>query len=109
MEPELGRIRGIFEQALGKKSSAERESFLAEVCKDKPEFRREVESLLRAHENAGDFLCETAPMSAQEFAAEAIGTTIGRYKLLERIGEGGFGVVYMAEQQEPVKRKVAVG
>ena len=102
------RLKKIFAEVL-KTSPPERERFLAETYEGHSELRREVESLLRAHENAGDFLCETAPMSAQEFAAEAIGTTIGRYKLLERIGEGGFGVVYMAEQQEPVKRKVAVG
>jgi WD40 repeat protein/serine/threonine protein kinase len=108
MEWDANRIKAIFAQALEKKLTAERESFLAEVCKDQPELRQEVESLLRAHEHAGDFLEQTAPMPAPEFVMESIGTRIGRYKLLERIGEGGFGVVYMAEQQEPVTRKVAL-
>jgi serine/threonine protein kinase len=64
--------------------------------------------LLRAHEHAGDFLNQTAPMQAPDLALEAIGTKIERYRLLERIGEGGFGVVYLAEQQEPVQRRVAL-
>src|SRR5215471_2272999 len=106
MKWDADRMKVIFAQALEKKLPAEREIFLAEVCKDTPELRREVESLLRAHEHAGDFLDQTAAM--RDFVMESIGTAIGRYKLLERIGEGGFGVVYMAEQQEPVTRKVAL-
>ena len=51
---------------------------------------------------------QTIPMPTPEFGVEHVGAMIGRYKLLEKIGEGGFGVVYMAEQVEPVQRKVAL-
>src|SRR6185369_3968813 len=64
-----------------------------------------VETLLRAHDAAGGFLQSTV---AVEPPHEGPGTIIGRYKLLQQIGEGGFGVVYMAEQLEPVRRKVAL-
>ena len=72
--------------------------------------RQEVESLLSAYAQAqaGDFLGQTRPLPASDFLIERTGTMIGRYKLLEKIGEGGFGVVYMAEQIEPVQRKVAL-
>jgi serine/threonine protein kinase len=70
--------------------------------------RQQVETLLRAHEQAGDFLGQTVKLAEPDFALEKTGMMIGRYKLLEKIGEGGFGVVYMAEQTEPVQRKVAL-
>src|SRR3989454_4312634 len=93
-----------------KKSPAERDKFLAEACQGEPELRQQVESLLGAHEQAGDFLgqAQTVKLAEPDFTLEKTGTMIGRYKLLEKIGEGGFGVVYMAEQVEPVQRKVAL-
>src|SRR6266571_4828372 len=107
MKPE-DRLKELFVQALERKSPAERENFLAEACKEQPGLRSQVESLLQAHEQAGDFLGQTIKLPPAEFESEPLGTMIGRYKLLEKIGEGGFGVVYMAEQQEPVQRKVAL-
>ena len=102
------RIKEIFAQALERKSPAEREKYLAEACQGDQEWRREIESLLRAGEQAGDFLGQTMRIPGADMVTERTGTMIGRYKLLQKIGEGGFGAVYMAEQTEPVQRKVAL-
>ena len=67
-----------------------------------------MEALLSAHERAGDFLQQPVEIGEAKLVGEGPGTIIGRYKLLERIGEGGFGVVFMAEQTEPVQRQVAL-
>ena len=86
--------------------------FLEEHCGDDQKLRREVEELLAAHQKAGEFLGGSASISPTRSVAselkEQAGTTIGPYKLLQQIGEGGFGVVYLAEQTEPVRRKVAL-
>ena len=102
----------VFTEAL-QLPSAQRVGFLHRVCASDGELRRRVEALLRAHEKAGDFLSEPAgrvPLeSAQELrVGEGPGDRIGRYKLLQHIGEGGCGMVFMAEQEEPVRRKVAL-
>jgi serine/threonine protein kinase/tetratricopeptide (TPR) repeat protein len=89
----------------------EREAYLAQVCGDDIELRKRVEALLRAHSELGDFMQETpATVSQRREAAigETVGHRVGRYKLLQQIGEGGCGVVFMAEQEEPVRRSVAV-
>jgi serine/threonine protein kinase len=110
--------RDIFIVALQKEDPAQRRAYLDEVCARHPELRKQVESLLRLHEGAGSFLEKpaAAPAATRPFrdadehasAHEVPGAVIGPYKLLEQIGEGGFGVVYMAEQQQPVRRKVAL-
>ena len=99
------RVEDIFNATLQKGSAVERAAYLDGACGNDADLRARVETLLRAHEEAGRFL---EPTSAPEPPAEGVGTVIGRYKLLQLIGEGGFGVVYMAEQLEPVRRKVAL-
>ncbi len=98
----------IFGEALRLSVPAERQAYLDQACAGDLALRQEVESLLSAHDQAGDFLGHTIPLPAPDFLIERLGTMIGRYKLLQKIGEGGFGVVYMAEQVEPVQRKVAL-
>src|SRR5262245_2869005 len=91
---------------------AERVSFLASTCRGDEPMRHRVEELLQAHDNPGSFLVNKPNAGDQtidgQLGTESPGTLIGPYKLLELIGEGGFGVVYLAEQSEPVRRKVAL-
>src|SRR4051794_11141057 len=102
----------IFLQAIEIASPDERAAFVEEACGDDAGLRARVASLLEANELAGDFL--EAPAVSPTVTAdptppiEGPGTAIGPYKLLERIGEGGMGAVFMAEQTEPVRRKVAL-
>ena len=90
----------------------ERSAFLNAACGADAELRKRVEQLLRLHENVGDFLEQPAVAWAATRDASAgveeVGHTIGRYKLLEEIGEGGMGMVYLAEQQEPIRRRIAL-
>jgi serine/threonine protein kinase len=102
---------GIFKAAV-KLPPERRAAFLDQACGTNHELRREVESLLEAHDWPGGFLesrLARLPGTVDEpSVTEKPGTVIGPYKLLQQIGEGGMGVVYMAEQQEPVRRKVAL-
>jgi eukaryotic-like serine/threonine-protein kinase len=101
--------RSIFLAAIDIASPAEREAYVARACEENPELRAEVQALLAAHGQSGDLLDapDRAAMTIDQ-SAERPGTQIGPYKLLQQIGEGGMGVVYMAEQTEPVQRKVAL-
>jgi serine/threonine protein kinase len=104
--------RDIFIQARRIADSAQRAAFLDEACGADESLRRRVDGLLEAHARAGSFL--ESPVSNVVTAADASdiaerpGTIIDHYRLMEQIGEGGMGVVYVAEQQEPVRRKVAL-
>ena len=86
-------------------SADERVAFLDEVCASRPELRAQVEQWIDAHESSG-FMSVVEKPSGPE--SERAGERIGNYELLEQIGEGGFGVVWMAEQIEPVRRRVAL-
>src|SRR5437867_3812022 len=87
-------------------------AFLDEACGEDAPVRVRVEQLLRAHQKLGSIHHgdAVAPLRTVDYqaVAERPGSVIGPYKLLEQIGEGGFGVVFMAEQTEPVRRKVAL-
>src|SRR5207302_803 len=94
---------------------AERAALLDEACAGDGPLRQRVESLLAEHQQLGSFMdvpsqaaARTINMPAAPPDPIASGTKIGPYKLLQQIGEGGMGTVYMAEQTHPVQRKVAV-
>jgi serine/threonine protein kinase len=102
--------KSIFLAAVEIASDAERAAFIQQACLGNPQLRAEVDALLRAHAKPQPLL-DAAPTpgpTIDEPITERPGTVIGPYKLLEQIGEGGFGVVFMAEQTQPVRRKVAL-
>src|SRR5262245_30389680 len=101
----------LFVEAM-EKNGAARAAFLDEHCKGAVELRRRLEALLRAHDHPDPFLEAPTPtgLAAVEEVpvTERPGAMIGPYKLLEPIGEGGMGAVWMAQQTQPVKRPVAL-
>jgi serine/threonine protein kinase len=98
----------IFAEALDKPSLTERAAFLDAACGDDAELRARVERLLKSHTGAGSFLAKPIAATVDSTLSERPGTIIGPYKLMEQIGEGGFGLVFVAEQHQPVRRKVAL-
>jgi hypothetical protein len=94
----------IFAQAIEFASVDDRRRFLDQACGDDADLRAKVDYLVRHHFEAGSFLenpADLLPTLSVPPPPEVPGTVIGPYKLLEQIGEGGMGVVYMAEQQKP--------
>src|SRR5262245_42381380 len=85
-------------------------AFLDRACGNNQALRADVEALLRTSERSGDLLDlrDVSAGTTDVAARERAGSVIGPYKLLERIGEGGMGTVWMAEQTEPIHRRVAV-
>src|SRR5262249_54438137 len=98
----------IFWDAAQLSSAAEREAYLDRACAGDAELRQRIEQLLQARSKVESFLEVPAPhpvATVEELSGEHPGTVLGPYKLLEQIGEGGFGIVFMAEQHQPVRRK----
>jgi serine/threonine protein kinase/Tol biopolymer transport system component len=116
-DPRWNRAKQVFHEALDKTGS-DRAGFVAAACADDLALRAQVEGLLKAHDEAGLFLASptgssdeaarTATYLAAATPPEAPGKPIGPYKLLQVIGVGGFGVVYMAQQEQPIRRRVAL-
>ena len=110
------REEQIFAQALAK-PPGERRRFLDEACKGDDDLRKRIEELVRAYDSAGGFMSSQPSVHTENIVgdsplppvmSEVAGSWIGRYKLLQELGEGGCGVVWMAEQDEPVHRRVAL-
>ena len=123
--------RSIFMAALERESPPERSAYLDDACGGDTALRQRVEALLASHEQAGSFLRTPVPERLAEKVAtpehledtrggaptaqerpqplpEGQGSRIGPYKLLQELGEGGMGTVFLAEQSEPVRRLVAL-
>src|SRR5262245_38384167 len=114
MSKRTEKLEAIFHAASELNTPEERERYLNEACLGDAELRREVDALLKACP-VGEELFRPREQSSlrsgavpSEAVREQAGSMIGSYKLLEKIGEGGMGVVYMAEQEQPVRRKVAL-
>jgi serine/threonine protein kinase len=110
MIPHANHARQIFIACI-RLAREEWDAYLADACGADEALHHRVKKLLKAHVEAGSLLMpplHSYDATLDEPALEVAGAVIGSYKLLELIGEGGFGVVYMAEQQEPIRRKVAL-
>src|SRR5262245_51232724 len=112
MHADANKVRSLFLAAVEQHAPDRWAAFLDEACAGDEGLRQRVETLLMAHAEANSLLDrlapEQAPSGATDAFPEAPETVIGPYKLLQQIGEGGMGTVFMAEQTQPVQRKVAL-
>ena len=123
MPSESPSLDTIFCAAIAIASAADRAAYIAQACGSDPELRGQVEKLVQAHFQAGSFLEQPAAEAGATSddvspgrwinpadlppPSEGPGSRIGPYKLMEQIGEGGMGLVFVADQQQPVRRKVS--
>src|SRR5215813_13391950 len=104
MKADSDHVINLFSEAKDK-TAEERARFLDAACGEDLDLRRQLERLLRMEEPARGFLSQRAAVAQSAPVTEKPGDLIDRYKLLSLIGEGGCGAVYLAEQQEPVRRR----
>src|ERR1044071_6688291 len=114
MQSPQAREEALFTAALHR-PPAERAAFLDGACHGDPGLRQRLDSLLAAHDQSkglqgvvGNEALPTLKIALEQTLDDATGQVIGRYKVLQKLGEGGCGVVYMAEQEQPVRRRVAL-
>ena len=122
VRPAADQIESILASAVDIESAAERRQFVERACGGDAQLRRRVEEMVEDHFQAGSFLeqpavgpVETASLDTSvsdgphsRDPLESPGDVIGPYKLLEVVGEGGMGTVYLAQQKDPVRRMVAL-
>src|SRR5438270_8559293 len=111
MNAEPGQVKSVFLHAVENHAPGEWDAYLDQACGGNAELRGRVMILLEAHQTADSLIDRpepTATFSAGSPDPDQRGTIIGPYKLLQPIGEGGMGTVYMAEQTRPVRRTVAL-
>ncbi len=107
MATDHSRLRELFIEACDL-SAAEQNEFIDQKCVDDPELRAELQRLLRSDGATNGILADDDMSAKLQIPLDLVGQTIDKYKLLQAIGEGGFGIVYMAQQVRPVQRKVAL-
>src|SRR5262245_59638129 len=110
-------IEGLFNAARQLRDPGQRQAFLTAACAGQPDLRRRLDRLPTVQPEADDFFDRSSSPESPSLRAapkflsageEDLGSLLGRYKLLQKIGEGGCGIVYLAEQVEPVHRRVAL-
>jgi eukaryotic-like serine/threonine-protein kinase len=125
MRPVRSSEKSIFLEALDIESSEDRTAFIESACRGDAALFASVTALIREHDRDdnpvdtpivatsdgrpfADVKTESYVAMNHSFSGQALGTMIGPYKLMEQIGEGGFGLVYVADQQSPIRRRVAL-
>ena len=106
--PKARTAKEIFQAAIEYYDPHQWEGYISDACSDDLAKRERVRELLRAHQQQDSFFDDKEAPTSDSVITERPGMQIGPYKLLQEIGEGGFGIVYMAEQLEPIRRKVAL-